>query len=186
MRKYISLFFLVSAFFTSCNLSSSPDGIIKPNRMVGLLIDIHTADGSLMNIIQEPDTLYKYGMGRYLAAFKKFGVDSAQFRASYKYYALHPDALSTIYDSVASKMKFKYDSLNKLVIKQNMANAKRGIIPTAAAGGNMPSHALRKPIYTGAAGVYNNSPAFLKMKARRDSLLLKKHLKLNALPKQQH
>jgi hypothetical protein len=62
--------------------------------------------------------LYKYGTAKYLALFKKFHTDSAQFRKSFKFYAMHPAMLVPIYDQVALNLKNKTDSVNKIQQKQ--------------------------------------------------------------------
>ena len=70
-------------------------------------------DGSLYNIPQNPDSLFKYGTGRYLVLFKKFHTDSAQFRKSVGYYATQPDELQIMYDQVSKNLAHTTDSLNK-------------------------------------------------------------------------
>ncbi|MGZ3752375.1 MAG: DUF4296 domain-containing protein, partial [Mucilaginibacter sp.] len=76
MHKYNKLFFSVLIFLAACKGSGTPGGIIKQDQMTGLLTEIHIADGSMYNVIQVPDSLYKYGTARYLAIFKKYHTDS--------------------------------------------------------------------------------------------------------------
>lgn len=86
--------------------------------MVSLLTDLHIIDGSMYNVVsQNPDTLYKYGTGKYLALFKRYHVDSAQFRRSLNYYADKPVELEKIYDLVLARIKEKTDSINKKLLK---------------------------------------------------------------------
>ena len=113
MHKYNRLFFSVLIFLIACK-SSAPSGIIKLDQMVNLVTEVHIVDGTMYNVLQVPDTLYKYGTGRYLALFKKYHTDSAQFKKSFKYYASNPDQLQTIYDRISANIKFKTDSLTKL------------------------------------------------------------------------
>jgi hypothetical protein len=118
MRKYNSLFFSVLLFLVSCKGNSAPPGVIKEEQMVSLLTELHIVDGSIYNMSQAPDSLYKYGMGRYLALFKKFHTDSGQFRKSFKYYTANPEELSVIYEKVYANIQQKSDSLNKLSRQQ--------------------------------------------------------------------
>lgn len=123
MRKYIILFFSGLLLLVACK--RTPGGIIKPDEMASLLTDVHLADGSMVSIPQIPDSIYKYGMGKYLDIFKKHHVDSAQFRQSYKYYTMHPDELVSIYDEVLKKLVAKSDSINSLIAKNNTAQMKK-------------------------------------------------------------
>jgi hypothetical protein len=114
MHKYYSLFFSVLLFLTACNKGGTPSGIIKEEQMTSLLTEVHIIDGSMYSVMQVPDSLYKYGAGKYQATFKRFHTDSAQFKKSFQYYASNPDLLQTIYEQVAANLKQKSDSLNKI------------------------------------------------------------------------
>jgi hypothetical protein len=114
MHKYNILFFSVLLFWVSCIGSSAPPGIIKEGQMISLLTELHIIDGSMYNTSQAPDSLYKYGLGKYLDLFKKFHTDSAQFRKSFKYYTSNPDELSAMYEQVYANIQQKSDSLTKL------------------------------------------------------------------------
>ncbi|HTD98348.1 MAG TPA: DUF4296 domain-containing protein [Mucilaginibacter sp.] len=125
MHKYYSLFFSVLLFLAACRGGSTPTGIIKQQQMTDLLTEIHIIDGSMYSVMQAPDSLYKYGTAKYLATFKKFHTDSAQFRKSFKYYAVNPEKLYAIYEQVTINLKQKTDSLNKLNQKKIADDSKR-------------------------------------------------------------
>ncbi|MGZ3752723.1 MAG: DUF4296 domain-containing protein, partial [Mucilaginibacter sp.] len=86
---------------------------------------IHIVDGSMYNVLQMPDTLYKYGTGKYLALFKKYQTDSVQFKNSYRYYCSNPDVLEVMYQQVTLNIKQKADSVNKLNMQQMEKDNKR-------------------------------------------------------------
>jgi len=67
MRKYNSLFFSVLIFLVACGGDKIPKEIIGGDKMVQLLTEVHIIDGSMYNVMQVPDSLYKYGSGKYLA-----------------------------------------------------------------------------------------------------------------------
>ncbi|QJD97756.1 DUF4296 domain-containing protein [Mucilaginibacter robiniae] len=119
MRIYKILFFLVLVFF-SCS-SKTPPGILTPEQMTDVLIEVHLIDGQMLVKPQAPDTLYKYGMGQYIMAFKQHHTDSAQFRRSFIYYSRKPDQLSDIYEKVIKNIQSKNDSLTKSISKQQNA-----------------------------------------------------------------
>jgi|SRR5579872_1646535 len=125
MQKYKSLFFSLLLFLYACSGNNPPKGIIDEVTMAGLLTEIHIADGSMFNTVQIPDSLYKYGTGRYLVVFKNFHTDSTQFRKSLKYYANRPEELENIYLHVKANINQKTDSLNKLNQAQMARDAKR-------------------------------------------------------------
>jgi hypothetical protein len=125
MRKYITLFFSVSLFLLSCKGNKPEDGIINHDRMISLLTDIHIADGRMYRVRQDPDSLYKYGMGTYLAVFKKYDTDSVQFKKSFKYYSTQPAEMEAIYNQILKNLQRKTDSLNKIQLKQLNALPKK-------------------------------------------------------------
>jgi hypothetical protein len=189
MRKYIILFFSGLLVLAACK--RTPEGIIKPDEMASVLTDVHLADGSMINIPQIPDSIYKYGMGKYLDIFKKHHIDSAQFRKSYKYYTMHADELVSIYDVVLKKLTAKSDSINALIAKNNTAQSKSNpangkMVPTGSTGAQpagVPTPPS-SPATTGATGnVAPLKPEMLeKLRQHRDSMLRKNLKNSHALP----
>jgi len=111
MRKYFNLFILVLIFLSACRGHRDSADIISRNRMINLLTDVHVADGSLYQVMQNPDTLYKYGMAKYINLFKSYHTDTAGFRKSMEYYSRRPDELIVMYDQVLKNLRMKSDSL---------------------------------------------------------------------------
>jgi hypothetical protein len=121
MRKYITLFFSVCVILSACKADKSSADIIKPDEMISVLTDMHIVDGTMYNAVsQNLDTLYKYGNNRYLAVFKKYHVDSVQFRHSLKYYTTQPLVLQGMYDKILANLQQKTDSINKKMLKNNV------------------------------------------------------------------
>ena len=125
MHKYIILFFSVSFLLYSCTGNKTNGGIIKHDQMVSLLTEVHLIDGGIYTIPQNPDSLYKYGTGRYLSLFKKHHTDTAQFSKSLKYYTTQPLELQAMYEQVIKNLAKKADSLNKIQQKQYNALPKK-------------------------------------------------------------
>jgi len=114
MRKHIFLFFSALIFLGAC-MDSTPGGIIKRDKMINLMIDMHIVDGSLYNIdAPNADSLYKYGTGRYNTLFKRHHTDPKQFDNSLKYYSMHPEEMEEMYTDIVKKLQAKSDSLNNL------------------------------------------------------------------------
>ena len=124
MRIYKVLFFLGLLALTACS-RSVPKGIIPPDEMAPLIADLHIIDGTLYTKSQAPDTLYKYGLGNYIAAFKRHHVDSAQFNKSFRYYTNQPKLFAEVYDQAIKIIQAKYDSVGSI-------KSKNGIQPAPA------------------------------------------------------
>jgi len=125
MHKYKTLFISLLLLLYACGGSDIPSDVIKPARMASLLTEVHIADGAMYNIMQLPDSLYKYGTDRYLKLFKSFHTDSAQFKKSMQYYCSNPELLVDIYDQVTTNLKQKSDSINKIYQKEMLKENKR-------------------------------------------------------------
>jgi hypothetical protein len=114
MRKYNLLFFSALLFLFACKWSNTPSGILKTDQMINVMTAMHIVDGSISNIpAPNPDSLYKYGRGRYIALFKRFNTDSTQFKNSFKYYTQHPDIMDDMYTQIMKNLQAKIDSINK-------------------------------------------------------------------------
>ncbi|RYX83875.1 DUF4296 domain-containing protein [bacterium] len=113
-------FSLLLLCFCACNRNSKPDNLIEENRFVPLLVDIHLADGYLSTKPQMPDSLSYYGNGLYTAIFKKYEVDSVQFKKSFQYYSLHLEQMSRIYKDVVEQLTAKNDSITKKLAAEEM------------------------------------------------------------------
>jgi hypothetical protein len=117
MRIYKYLFFLGLLAFAACKGDESvPANIISEDRMPAVIAEIHIIDGDLYNVPQQPDSLYKYSMGHYTAAFKKHHTDSTQFKKSFIWYTKHPVKLDEIYDKVLKILQTKNDSIGKIKV----------------------------------------------------------------------
>lgn len=114
MYKYITLFFSVSLFLISCKGGDTPEGIIEQKKMTSLLVEVHLVDGRMFSLLQNQDSINRYGTSRYDALFKRYHTDSTTFKKSLHYYAMEPVILQKMYDTILSRLKIKTDSLNKV------------------------------------------------------------------------
>jgi len=127
MRKHIILFFSALLFLSACEQSDDSRGVIQQDKMVRLLTDVHIVDGTLAS---QPnmDSLYTQGTGKYMYLFEQYHTDSAQFKKSVKYYAVHPDVLLKMYDEITKRIQAKADSLNKIIASENEVVRKKEAI----------------------------------------------------------
>ena len=183
MHKYLILFFSVTLFLGACKSNTIPSGIIKPDDMAGLLTEIHLIDGRLYSGLQNPDTLYKYGMGNYLAAFEKFHTDSAGFKKSLNYYSTEPEKISDIYDKVDARIKALSDSVNLISTKERKAVQKADSIKAVHKADSVKKAALKHPKTDSKADSIKKATLKLKATSKADSLKKLKQKHPNALPK---
>ncbi|HVV56412.1 MAG TPA: DUF4296 domain-containing protein, partial [Mucilaginibacter sp.] len=142
MHRYYSLFFSVLLFMSACTGTDVPKGIIGHKEMAALLTDVHIIDGTLYNVVQIPDSLYKYGTARYTTLFKRYHTDSTQFKKSMQYYCANPDQLQAIYVKVSASIKALNDSLSKANEKQINIDNKR----KADSMRNLPHNGVVAPV----------------------------------------
>ena len=116
MRRHLLLFFSGLFLIISCTDNKTSGDIIEKDKMVQILCDLHIIDGT-MAAYGPKDSLYKYGTNRYGLLFKKYGVDSASFNKSVKYYSATPDKIIAIYEQVEALLKIKSDSIEKVQAK---------------------------------------------------------------------
>ena len=120
MLKYIFPFFWAVLLFSACSGDKTEKGIIPKDQIISLLTEVHLIDGGIYNVVSvNPDTLYKYGNGRFLTLFKTHHVDSVTFRKSLKYYSGKPAVLEAMYEAVLKRITDKIDSTNKELLKTN-------------------------------------------------------------------
>ncbi|MGI4022450.1 MAG: DUF4296 domain-containing protein [Janthinobacterium lividum] len=120
MRFYKILFSLLLLFLIACHHDAAPDNLIEEDRFVPLMVDIHLADGYLSSKSQLPDSLSHYGNGLYGAIFKKYEVDSVQFKKSFQYYSKHLEQMGRIYKGVVNQLTAKSDSITKRLAADEM------------------------------------------------------------------
>jgi hypothetical protein len=114
MQKYISLFFSVLLFLTACKSNKQPKDVLNEKDMLNLMLDIHITDGSVYQVPQVPDSLYKYSSAKYVALFKRHHTTDAVYKTSLKYYTTKPEQIQAMYGQLETIIKAKMDSLNKV------------------------------------------------------------------------
>lgn len=131
MRIDYRLFFSVLLVLGACNSNEPvrPDDIIPEDKMAVIMADVHIVDAEMFNVQQQPDSLYKYGMGYYVATFKKFHTDTVQFKKSFTWYTKHPVQLDAIYDDVVKIVQKKSDSINKIPVPGDTSTKSKALKP---------------------------------------------------------
>lgn len=118
MRRVVLLVFAVFLMF-GCK-PKIPKEIIQPDKMEGILYDMHVVDGYVSTIL-EPDSAKKVAAAYYKGIYKKFGMDSAKYKTSLDYYYMHSEPLNDIYDRLSKK----FNKQKELMEKAEAANQKK-------------------------------------------------------------
>lgn len=115
---------LLLIFFFSC--TTTPEGIVPKDQMIGVLTDVHLAN-SLAAYYGNLDTMRQRTSTYLNAVYKKHEIDSAKFNRSLKYYSENPEVLNDIYDQVDKILEKMTDSLTKIEELENkrIADAQR-------------------------------------------------------------
>jgi hypothetical protein len=111
-----TLLYCITLFlFISCTTSSQkvPRSILKSEKMVAVLIDIHLADAAVnlsnygqSNLPNEKEKLYA-------EIYKKHNLDRKTFEESFTYYADRPMEFAKIFDEVIIGLSKKQAELSK-------------------------------------------------------------------------
>lgn len=133
MRFYKILFSLILLFLCACNRNNAPKTLVEKEKFIPLLVDVHLADGYLGTGQQMPDSLSYRGNGLYAAIFRRYNVDSAQFKKSFQYYSSHLDDMKDIYKEVLARLTAKNDSIVKYQAAEEMRKNKLRMDSTAKA-----------------------------------------------------
>ncbi|MDB5013991.1 MAG: hypothetical protein JWQ25_2193 [Daejeonella sp.] len=103
MKSLILVYFTL-IFLTTCTNNTSKRDIIKSDKMVDVLTDIHIVDGYISTFVQS-DTLKQRASSYYAAVYKHHGIDSLNYKNSLEYYSKDPKLLDTIYFKVEKNLE---------------------------------------------------------------------------------
>lgn len=103
MKSLILVYFTL-IFLTACTNNASKQGIIKPEKMVDVLTDIHLVDGYISSFMQS-DTLKQRASSYYTAIYKHYKIDSLTYKKSLQFYSKDPKLLDTIYFQVERRLE---------------------------------------------------------------------------------
>ncbi|HEX7365486.1 MAG TPA: DUF4296 domain-containing protein [Pelobium sp.] len=102
MRKLLLLLAAV-LFYVACNQNNAPKGIIAKEKMLNVLLDMQLTDAAL-TLVYNSDTMKMQAKSRYQYLFKKYGIDSATFTNSLKFYSEEPAQLDSMYSMISDSL----------------------------------------------------------------------------------
>lgn len=108
MKAFGRLFWIIvlSFLIISCgrNKMRVPEGIMQPDEMVSMLVDLHLADGYLHNL---PITQYNKrdsAFNIYPGILKKYNITRPQLDSIFMFYGQYPNEFAKIYDQVLEEL----------------------------------------------------------------------------------
>jgi hypothetical protein len=120
LARKIKLFFVFGMILMACNRNKVPDNVVPKDKIVNVLVDMHLADAVLSRVSNQ-DTMLMMASSKYYFIFKKYGIDSAKFTRSLKYYNYQPDEFAKLYAQVV-------DSLNAKIPKEKIIKKKKTVL----------------------------------------------------------
>ncbi len=120
LASKIKLFFIFGMILLACNRKKVPDNVMPKDKMVNVLVDMHLAD-AVLSRVNNQDTMLMMASSKYYLIFKKYGIDSAKFTRSLKYYNYQPDEFAKLYAQVV-------DSLNAKIPKDKIIKKKKRVL----------------------------------------------------------
>lgn len=86
------------------NTDKLPQGILSPEQMKAILVDVHLAKGARTQQLL-PDKLTKNPDRVLLEITRAHNTDTAAFQDSYRYYVARPEQFKKIYEEVISALE---------------------------------------------------------------------------------
>ncbi len=109
-QRHLWSLLLIGWLITACTAPENkrPDNLIDETKMADILTEVHIAETRISRLslrsVDSSNMAYKHVESQ---IFKKFGVDTATYRASYTFYSSHPADMEVIYKQVTEKLKKK-------------------------------------------------------------------------------
>ena len=114
-----AIILLIAGLLAGCSTSDKPDNLIPEDKMIKLLEDIHVAENQVNNLhMGSADSSLMVYKGPEKEIFKKYQIDTAIYRASFKYYVARPEQFKSMYDRVVKNLEAK----NELYLKKQRAS----------------------------------------------------------------
>ncbi len=113
MRPFI--IFCLAVTLVSCRKSKNtmPEGIVKPDRMVEVLADIHLAEAWVFEQKMLPEKARKWLDFYYDVVFRIHHVTREEFTASLDFYRQHPETLDKIYEEVVTRLNVEMEKYSE-------------------------------------------------------------------------
>ncbi len=102
----ILLISIITILFLTCGNRKLhvPEGILEPDELAPLLVELHLVDGSLHQYQSSQQLRKDSAYFLYPAVLQKYGISRAQFDSTILFYGKYPEKFSMIYDDVLEEL----------------------------------------------------------------------------------
>jgi Domain of unknown function (DUF4296) len=119
-------FFLLTFLLTACSSDDKPKDLIAEDKMAIALTDIHLLESYVNDLhLGNGDSSLVVYQKMKVDTLKKYGLDSANFNRSLKYYIMNPDLLKNIYTEVKNNLEVRKKKISDLEAKKSKASQKK-------------------------------------------------------------
>jgi len=105
VRKHYLTFLLL--VLLGCKDEKIPEGILNIEQMTSILIDVHIAEGKIVELVQKPDTaaiIMRYFEDE---IFMKHNVEREVYEKSFKYHLTNITSLNDVYARVVDSLNLR-------------------------------------------------------------------------------
>jgi hypothetical protein len=116
--------FLLTFLLTACGSDDKPKDLIAEDKMAVALVDIHLLEAHVNDLhLGNGDSSLVVYQKMKVDTLKKFGIDTANFNRSLKYYIVNPELLKNIYVEVKNNLEAKKKKITDLEAKKSKSLA---------------------------------------------------------------
>ncbi|MFM9056147.1 MAG: DUF4296 domain-containing protein [Bacteroidota bacterium] len=106
MRVCVLLFLIVVVTACSQKDEVRPTGILPPDSMVVLMVEIHMAEAGIQSTALEPVEIKKaVAEAKYAEVLSRHGLTARELQVNFEYYRNRPEQFREIYAKVISGME---------------------------------------------------------------------------------
>lgn len=98
---------LIGILFGMCRQGSQPTGVLPPEEMARIMVELYLAEARLTDQMMEKDSARKYFFPFEQKLLEKYGLPDSVILKSYQYYVDHPAEFESIYDSVIDTLSLR-------------------------------------------------------------------------------
>jgi hypothetical protein len=118
--------FLLTFLLIACGSDDKPENLIAEDKMAIALTDIHILESYVNDLhLGNGDSSLVVYQKMKVDTLKKFGLDSANFNKSLRYYIMNPDLLKNIYTEVKKNLEAKKKKITDSEAKKNKTLASK-------------------------------------------------------------
>jgi hypothetical protein len=109
MKNYLFIVIISVGLLFSCKEQKEPipDNVLKPDKMVSVMTDIHLIEATLSTSnLPRDSSLFVFSLYK-KDLYKKHGINDSIYKLSFDYYTSHPDLIDKIYERTIDSLTLR-------------------------------------------------------------------------------